>query len=254
MEGMMKNRWKQAAIVVIALGLALAIMIHPASARVDPIAPKADGIAPGLWKWTGHAEGKEIDIGQLTTPNAAWLQMLTEGLSISGPATICHSFRGALYGWTGSIYELKGDSWQKLDTTIEWYPDKEGEYRACAYAPEAGIYSLFGSYKKPSATTIKAVNKCPPRWLSSLDMIEYPGGGYVFTGTVASISTSVKVSYSLVNITPEGSVTGALTGTILTDGSGNFTFTTPFFVDYGSVEYFYYKFLVNGCPLKLSSG
>jgi hypothetical protein len=86
-----------------------------------------------------------VDLTVNPAPNE-WLQLLSKGTVISEPGTICRPFHKGPYGWTGAIYQLVDGNWVKLDTTFAWIPDKEGVYTACAVAPAAGTYALFGYF------------------------------------------------------------------------------------------------------------
>jgi hypothetical protein len=113
--------------------------------------PPNPGIAPGDWEWTSaDVVGAELAMESLLTKPAPWLKLITKGLEVKAPATICHPFRGAQFGWSGSIYKLEGETWVKQVTTTEWVPTTEGRLMACAQVTSAGTYALFGYWVKPA--------------------------------------------------------------------------------------------------------
>jgi len=77
-------------------------------------------------------------------PAPGWLQLLSTGVNVTAKTQICHPFPFGINGWIGEIWQLKAGQWSKLPTTAAWVPNKEGTYTACATAPEAGSYALFG--------------------------------------------------------------------------------------------------------------
>jgi len=91
--------------------------------------------------------GIEVTIDTAKNPIPSWLQLFAKGVEVNGKTRICHPFKFGLYGWVGEIRQLKDGTWVKLDTSIEWLATKEGTYTACAYAPGAGTYALFGYLK-----------------------------------------------------------------------------------------------------------
>ncbi len=88
--------------------------------------------------------GKEINIDTVKYPVPSGLQYLYKGVQVEKKTLICHSFTIGLHGWVADIRQLKDGKWQKLTTTTSWIPTREGTYSACANAPEAGTYALFG--------------------------------------------------------------------------------------------------------------
>jgi hypothetical protein len=144
----MKKWINLAFVLVLVFGLFLAGSNKSVSARPDE--PTEPGLAPGDWVWTSaDVVGVEVPMLGLLTKPVSWMQLITNGLLIKAPAKICHPFRGAQFGWSGSIYKLEGATWVKVPTTIGWEPSSEGKYMACAQAASAGTYALFGYWVKP---------------------------------------------------------------------------------------------------------
>jgi hypothetical protein len=112
--------------------------------------------SPEVWD-----SGTEVNLDLTANPPPdIWTQALSNGDVTTGAGTICHPFRKAQFGWVGAIYELMDGKWVKLDTTVAWIPDTEGTYTACAYAPAAGTYAIFG-YFDPALAPEKHVE--PPK-------------------------------------------------------------------------------------------
>jgi hypothetical protein len=102
------------------------------------------------WIWTEPSvPAKIIQLGDITAPPPAWQQLLSTGLDITGPATICYPFKGAQFGWVGQIRLLSENKWLPITTTTAWVPDTEGLLMACATVKYAGTYALFGYWQPP---------------------------------------------------------------------------------------------------------
>ncbi len=108
--------------------------------------------------------GTAVEINLKTNPAPSWLQLFSMGVKITDEAKICHPFDRGLNDWIGEIYQLKDGQWSKLPTTLAWVPNKEGHYTACAQAPSAGTYALFGYYKNPATPTAPPVIDLSGDW------------------------------------------------------------------------------------------
>jgi hypothetical protein len=141
-EMKMKNWIRVATGFVFVLVLALAIV--PKAVQAKDEGPSSD-IAEGDW-----TTGSSLDVSRLMDEKLDWLQLLsTTGVSMTKAGELCHPLRGGQFGWVGEIREYKDAHWIKIATTNGWVPNVEGSYMACAKAPEAGIYALFGYYVQP---------------------------------------------------------------------------------------------------------
>lgn len=107
----------------------------------EKVEAKDTKVASGAW-----ITGTEVEVDALVPAD---LNLLTKGVKIAKPGLICHPFSGGQFHWVGEIRQLKNGEWQKLDTTNDWYPDKEGQFMSCSQAPAAGTYALFGYYNGP---------------------------------------------------------------------------------------------------------
>jgi hypothetical protein len=105
-------------------------------------------------EWNGGPE-VVLDPEQYPVPDE-WSVALSKGVEVTAPGQICYPFRKGTYGWTGTIYQWAGHSWQALDTTLAWVPDTEGQFMACAYAPSAGLYMFYGYFDPALAPEKKA--------------------------------------------------------------------------------------------------
>jgi len=100
-----------------------------------------------VWEWSGSGvAAEEIPMYEVTTTPKEWYRLKANGIEVDGPTTICHPFKAGRFGWVGEIHQLVEGSWVKLPTTVGWVPDEEGRFMACAKAPAAGIYALFGYF------------------------------------------------------------------------------------------------------------
>jgi hypothetical protein len=114
-----------------------------------PPPPPTPKVVVEVWEWSGDGvTGEEIPMYTITTVPAEWYRVKANGIEVDGPTTICHPFKAGRFGWVGEIHQLVEGVWIKLPTTVGWVPNEEGRYMACAQAPTAGIYALFGYYVK----------------------------------------------------------------------------------------------------------
>jgi hypothetical protein len=128
--------------IVLVLGMLLVVV---------PKTVSAEAVAAGDWQVPTTVTSSVAVVDLLKTPAPEWLQLVTSGIKISGPAEICHPFRGSKYNWVGEIRELKNKEWVLLTTTTAEVLGTEGIYNACAKAPEAGTYAMFAYYHKADA-------------------------------------------------------------------------------------------------------
>lgn len=100
------------------------------------------------WMWNkSMIKGEEIPMWKLTTVPHSWEQLMSKGLKVGAADWICWPFREGQFGWTGRIYQLTGETWTPLTTSITWTPNEEGRILACAKAPTAGTFALFGFWQ-----------------------------------------------------------------------------------------------------------
>jgi hypothetical protein len=213
--------------IFIILALALGVALVNAPKTVEAGIPQPTGVADGSW-----TSGTELNVDLAATTAPSWLQLLTQWVVITAPGKICHPFRGGQFGWTGEIMQLAGGQWVKLTTTAEWVPDSEGEFMACAEAPAAGTYALFGYYTE-------MLRECP--WNYNGSGMGYgfigEGPGYFYFG--ADVPDTVPefsiVRYKIYDVSPAGAITDGLTGTGMVGPSPfGYIFFSPNEVDYSS--------------------
>jgi len=141
----MRKTGKCIIVLLLAITFALTAISGSVKALPDPVAAD-DTIAPG--KWSG---GNEVSLYlNVTPPPNEWVRLLGKGLQVTEPGKICHKFYGGRFGWTADIYQLVRGVWQKLPTTLGWDSNEEGNWVACAAAPSAGTYAMFGYWTKPA--------------------------------------------------------------------------------------------------------
>jgi hypothetical protein len=129
------------ALFVLALALAT-LPVSPVQAQPDPVSTPLDA---GSW-----TAGNEIYVDLESNPAPEWLQLMGKGTKVAETGQICHPFRGAQFYWVAEIRQLVGGEWVKLPTVVDWVPSTEGQLMACAKAPSAGVYALFGYFSPPA--------------------------------------------------------------------------------------------------------
>lgn len=92
-------------------------------------------------KWT---RGKAIPLDMANNPGPEWLDLYSNGIKVTSSGEICHPFPSGVKNMVAEIRELKDGVWTRLHTTFKTIPPVDGTYMACAKAPEAGTYALFG--------------------------------------------------------------------------------------------------------------
>jgi hypothetical protein len=231
----MKSKRVVFIIIVVLCSLLLTVNSVVIAIPLPPGGPK--GVAEGAWV---SNSGTEIPMVEITTPNSSWLQLLSNGIKVAQPQEICHPFWGGQNGWTGEIYELIGEGWKKIETSGRWGPNEEGKFMACAYAPEAGTYALFGYYTKPK-------DECGDYYIAYLTIYEQMDGGYLLAGSISPAVAHIRIKY---NFSDSGDyMEGALSGSTYTDNLGNFEFPNEFyFTDSVPIQL---HMNINGCPVKM---
>jgi hypothetical protein len=98
---------------------------------------------PGLWN-----RGNVVSLDFVTYPRPSWLDSYSNGIEVTSYGEICHPFPAGNAKMVAEIRQLKAGLWVRLATTFRVIPEVDGVYSACAMAPEAGIYTLFGYVEK----------------------------------------------------------------------------------------------------------
>lgn len=131
-------------VIVFVLGMVFVSVPKDVEAASD------SALSGGDWQVPLPVVGTEVTVTSAGAP--PYLQLITTGIKITGPAKICHPFRGASYDWIGEIRQLVDKTWVKLPTTTTMVPATgEGIYTACAEAYYAGTYALFAYYHPTDA-------------------------------------------------------------------------------------------------------
>ena len=70
----------------------------------------------------------------------------TNGIEVTKPAKICHTYPGINYGWTPEFRVQTASGWKPLAT---FYSYSEGYFLACTQIWWKGTYALFGYWERP---------------------------------------------------------------------------------------------------------
>ena len=144
----------QRIIIAVVFLVALVLAVNPFNVKAANTVQAS--IADGKWN-----TGTEVEVDLDTNPAPFnWYQLLARGVKISAPGKICHEFRGGQYKWIADIRQLVKGVWVKVPTTQGWQPSEEGLYMACAQAPAAGTYALFGYYTGPKEYSTEEPSAC----------------------------------------------------------------------------------------------
>lgn len=98
---------------------------------------------PGLW-----SRGNEVSLDFVTYPRPSWLDSYSNGIQVTTYGEICHPFPAGEAKMVSEIRQLKDGLWARLPTTLRVIPEVDGVNSACAIAPGAGTYTLFGYVTK----------------------------------------------------------------------------------------------------------
>jgi len=158
----MKRRNKNKLFAVL-LALAMVAIIVPTTVLATP----GSILAGGTWHYPKEVTGTEV---VLKYANVRWLQLITNGIKIDQPTTLCHDFKGATLGWEGEIRRLRHGRWIEVESTLI-PPVGDEMYQVCVDAPIAGTYALFGYYnasgevsQTPEAFTTISGNSTEGHW------------------------------------------------------------------------------------------
>lgn len=232
-------------ISVIVMLLTIAFIAVPRSASAFVPTPE-----PKVWEiFTEDVTGEVIPMYTITTAPREWYQLKSVGIKLDGAAQICHPFDEGRFGWTGEIFQLVEGAWVKLATTVGWVPNEEGKYKACAQAPAAGTYALFAYFDKALAPDPCKYDTS--EWSLGMDS---DGGGDYFYASVDNLPFGTLVTYVIVNMSPAGSVTGAMSGS---GTVGNFLPGDADFLGYNvvigpSADFAILRISAEGCTVNLT--
>jgi hypothetical protein len=141
------------------------------------------------------------------------MQFGGDGVQVSGleggSANACFATKPPAEGWSGKVYSFNGSKWVSVESTTT--ENEEGLFaKTCATIYHDGTYALIISYAPPAN---KALSECVNilsigpdiDWNFGSDEI-FVIGGWAYPG----IAVGSHVRYQLLNIEPEGSITGDL--------------------------------------------
>jgi hypothetical protein len=188
-------------VLIIIITVAFIAVPRPAAAFVPVAEPK-------VWEWYGEGvTGEVIPMDTITTKPQEWYQLKSDGLKLDAASGICYPFDEGRFGWTGEIFQLVEGAWIKLATTVGWVPTEEGKFLACAQAPAAGTYALF-AYYDPAKAPVLVCEYDMSDWFINLESYL----GLHFYAHTPSLPDGTLVTYQLISMQPDGSITGAMSG------------------------------------------
>ena len=194
---------------VIVLGILLVGINGTATAESD--------IASGSWS----AGTEFLLLPHVLPPPYPWIQQLGNGVEVTEKTLLCHNFDGGPYGWTADIYQWVSGEWQKLPTTQGYDSHSEGHWVACATAPKAGKYALFGYW-----TSSAVKNSAPDSPLQPTPACSYDMSGWEFDKYGEVFPETHLYLFATVPDVPEGTaftyqvITGHANLTMAASGSG----------------------------------
>ncbi len=210
---------KRYLIFLLLFGLIAAFIAAPTTISAKgPVPPTPK---PEVWElYSEGVAGEEIPMYTITTAPREWLQLKANGLKVDGATKICHGFDAGRYGWTGEIFRLVGDAWVKLPTTVGWVPTEEGSYMACAIAPAAGTYALFGYFDLAKAPVVENVLPlCESYDTGFYGGYDNPPTFYDFYAIIGGLeNANVPFTYVITNSNYQ--ISGDVTATVLSNASG----------------------------------
>jgi hypothetical protein len=112
---------------------------------VADVVPGNEDTAELSGRWT---RGTEIQLDLQSNPKPEWLDLYSNGIKVKSSGEICHPYPSGVSNMVVEIRELKDGVWKRLKTSFKNIPVTDGVYMACAKAPEAGTYALFGYVSK----------------------------------------------------------------------------------------------------------
>lgn len=267
---MHKKFWFAAPVMILLL-LGVLLLALPTTISAKKIDPPTPGLADGDWQWDNpDVIGETSPIDLVSAPKPEWLDVMSwDAITISGPATLCHPFRGGQFGWVGDIHVFTGKSWEPISTTMEWVPDLEGTYMACAKAPSAGTYALFGGYVKPANAGLPECD-FPVSLLffqvSDAAQPATPSGPLPFQLVAAVMdedhqpAVGTLAKYTLSNVVPADSMMGEMKGTTTFQLHPEYNYDYPLavfsevvYIDINELESFTVVFTSMGCFVRLDA-
>ncbi len=143
----------------------------------------------------------------------------------SGEASICYSLPTYRYGWRGGIYQWNGSAWITLPSTLT-EGTEGGAATICSTLTADGTYAFLINYilkSKPKA----ALPQCSDDFEATVELYWLPDESnseqYAYTALIIEVNQilplGTRLSYSIFNQNPTGSVRGALSLSGTVDGT-----------------------------------
>ncbi len=132
-----------------------------------------------------------------------------------GSARLCFSFPTYRYGWDGGIYQWDGARWNPVASTLTESKD-DGAASVCTTITGDGSYALIIGFAHPEKTTAD-LPVCSADFEASTIPFYIDGDGESFE-TISFIvllinqnfSQGTPIRYQVINVSPPGSLSGAL--------------------------------------------
>lgn len=139
-------------------------------------------------------------------------------------ASICYFLPTYRYGWNGGIYQWNGSAWSDLPSTLT--ETKQGGATICSTLTADGTYAFLIYFSLKSAPKAP-LPECGDDFKATVNMYyldEYsPPGSQAYTVYAIEVYQILplgsRLSYSILNQNPSGSVSGALSLSGTVDGT-----------------------------------
>ncbi len=226
---------KKSALLVLGVCLALSLVLanfQPASAYDLP-APSVTPVS-GDREFTATPTAISKLPGILPNDNGIILpagfpsgtaQFMGEGMLVSGfsggTATLCFPVPAAQSEWVGTIHEWIDGKWTRLTTSVTQGNAEDTLAMACTTIYGDGTYAMimgFTGQPQPKGLPQCSADLKISGWSYGMVSPEFPGNTSGKTMSMImniSLNTPLppgtSVTYSIININPPGSITGALT-------------------------------------------
>jgi len=130
----------------------------------------------------------------------------------SGKASLCFSFPTYRYGWRGNVYQWDGTAWSMISSSLT-EGIEGGAATVCATISTDGTYAFiigYGLSQKVSSLPLCAEDFEVELLAVPLETEDFLALSMIGLFTYPSFGEGSEFSYSIFNVTPAGSLSGAL--------------------------------------------